>query len=89
MEDKVMAASFNSMVLERVDVVDRRIMESSEYENRQTILAEFEALCERIGCQDMYRRVTSSMNECEYLLASNCYLQGFKDNQQVYRAAII
>lgn len=89
MNDLSVHEAYQGMIMQRVDVVDRAVMQREEYTERERALAEIENICLKAGKPECYNHMVDSLQKFEYLMASNCYALGARDRMQMERMEII
>lgn len=89
MIDRSVHEAYQGMVMQRVDFVDRKVMQCKEFVERQSIMNEIEELCREHGKEESFERLREALQNFEYLMASNCYALGIKDRMQIESMELI
>lgn len=89
MNDLSVNEAYQGLIMQRVDVVDRAVMQRDEYLEREKALSELEIICQEAGKADFYINMIDKLQKFEYLMASNCYALGVRDRIQMERMEII
>ena len=89
MIDLSVKEAYQGMIMQRVDAVDRKVMQREEYKERESAMAEVEKICRSIGKGECFEHLREKLQRFEYLMASNCYALGVRDRMQVERMEIV
>lgn len=84
-----MQESLKGLILQRVDAVDSMLLKEKEFVRRQSSLATVEKVLNESGQADAFQELMTALQEFEYKLCSNVYLQGFKDHKKLDQITII
>ncbi len=89
MIDRSVHDAYQGMIMQRVDTVDRKVMQCKEFTDRESAMNEIEELCRKHGKMEIFERLCEAVQNFEYLMASNCYALGIKDRMQIESVEII
>ena len=89
MIDRSVHEAYQGLVMQRVDFVDRKVMQCKEFAERQSAMSDIEELCREHGKTECFERLREAVQNFEYLMASNCYALGIKDRMQIESMEII
>ncbi|MBO5651326.1 MAG: hypothetical protein J5908_07550 [Selenomonas sp.] len=89
MIDMSVQEAYQGMIMQRVDAVDRKVMERKEYKEREMAMSEIESLCHSLGKDECFERLNEKLQKFEYLIASNCYALGIRDRMQMENMEIV
>jgi hypothetical protein len=84
-----MEESLKDLILQRVDAVDSLLLKEDEFARRQSSLTQVEKILTDLGQEDIFQDMMVALQDFEYKLCSNVYLQGLKDNQTLNKIKII
>lgn len=89
MIDRSVHEAYKGLIMQRVDFVDRKVMQCKEFEERQSVMKEIEELCREHEKEECFERLRIAVQNFEYLMASNCYALGIKDRMKIESMEII
>ena len=89
MIDRSVHEAYQGMVMQRVDFVDRKVMQCKEFAERQSAMSDIEELCREHGKTESFERLREAVQNFEYLIASNCYALGIRDRMQMENMEIV